>query len=192
MVSYRLIISGDPNVYYSPTGIDVIAPQAAGGASTDHDFWRVFGLDQSGEPVEQTQEIFEVWSTSQEVSLTVISGLVKSDRNQVGLSGARVAVSSSAHAQRSDFITETVFNGEYSVIALTTDLNGDPIPSPIEITSTKSGFQATTVTLQESEKINGTITRDLVMQAGSDGGDNGRATDPSLTIPSILLLLTDD
>jgi hypothetical protein len=56
--------------------------------------------------------------------------------------------------------------------------------------------------LQESEKINGTIKRDLVMKADSDGGGgsdgggagggNGRATDPSLTIPSILLLLLDD
>ena len=153
VVSYRLIISGDPNVYFSPTGIDVIAPQAIGRTSPDHDFWRVFGLDQFGNPVEQTQEIFEVWSTSQENRFTVISGLVKSDRNQVGLAGARVAVSSFHTAIDSSMVT--VFNGEYIVIALSGDKSGS-IPGPIEITSTKDGFHPTTAIVKVGQD-----TRDL-------------------------------
>jgi hypothetical protein len=193
VVSYRLIISGDPNGYYSSTGIDVIAPQAAGSANSDHDFWRVFGIDQFGDPVEQTREVFEVWSTSQQVNFTVISGLVKSDLNLLGLAGARVTVSS-AHARGSDYLTEAVFNGEYIVIALIKEY-GDPIPGPIEITSTMVGFYPTTVTLQESEQINnGTITRDLVMESidGLDGDLDGKSEPSSskvIAIPAILPLL---
>ena len=80
--------------------------------------------------------------------------------------GARGAVLGE-HAENDIVVTE--FNGEYIVIALTTDEFGVPIPFPIKISSTNEGFQPTTVILQASEKINGAITRDLTMMSDGDG-----------------------
>ena len=154
-------------------------------------YWRVIGLDQAGDPVEQSQEDFSFVFIPDQREFTVINGLVKSDLNQLGLVGARVAVSSARHTGTTNNIVETEFNGEYIAIAVTTDIDRVPIPFPIEITSTKEGFQTTTVILQESEKINGVITRDLTMMSDGDG-----ETDPSSlsagALPAILSLLLGD
>jgi hypothetical protein len=107
----------------------------------------------------------------------VITGLVKSDLNQAALVGARVAVSSALHAVTKNIanrIVETEFNGVYIVIALTTDENKVPIDFPIEITYSKEGFQTFVADdLKETEKVNGVITRDLVMESTADSDGDG-------------------
>ena len=179
-------------------GDSIVAPQVAVNLRDDlADFrdvplyWRVIGLDQAGDPVEQGQEVFSFLFIADQRGFTVITGLVKSDLNQLGLVGAQIAVSSARHVGTTNNIVETVFNGEYIAVAVTTDNDRVPIPFPIEITSTKEGFQTTTVILQESEKINGVITRDLTMKSDGDG-----ETDPSLlnagALPAILSLLLGD
>ena len=183
--SYRLNIAEDPNLDsidldLPKPGDSIIAPQVAvplkdvlAPSEGFLLFWRVIGLDQAGDPVEQSQQVFSFRFFTDQRGFTVITGLVKSDLNQLGLVGARVAVSSSVHAGTTNSIVETVFNGQYIAIAVSTDDNQVPIPFPIEITSTKDGFRPTTVQLQESEKVNGAITRDLVMISDLDGDGDG-------------------
>ena len=107
-----------------------------------------------------------IWLPTLEVDaqteFTVITGLVRSELNQLPLAGVRVTVLGK-HAPPGNSTAETALNGEYIVIARTTDSSGDPIPFPIEITFTKEGFQPTKEMLQESEKVNGVITRDVLM-----------------------------
>ena len=178
--SYRLIISSQPNI--DPILLDlpnagdrILAPQVAvplkdilAPFQDVFLFWRVIGLNQAGEFVEQSQEIFSFKFVVDQGGFTVISGLVQDDLNQLGMVGVRVTVLG-PHALPGNGIAETEFNGEYIVLALATDSSGNPIPFPIEMTFTKDGFQPTTVFLQESERINDAITRDLVMLADFDG-----------------------
>ena len=98
-----------------------------------------------------------IWLPTPEVDaqteFTVITGRVISDFDQAALVRVRVTVLGK-HAPVNN-IAETEFNGEYIVLALTTDSSGNPIPFPIEIRFTKEGFKPTTVILQESERQNG-------------------------------------
>jgi hypothetical protein len=185
--SYRLIIADDPDLTNEKNiqlnlpkpGDSVIkAPQVAVRLGVDLSnfegvplFWRVIGIDQAGNPVEQSHQVFSFSFSTDERGFAVITGLVKSDLNQLGLVGARVAVLGK-HAQTANDSVVTEFNGEYIVIALTTDIDDNfeavPIDFPIKITSTKEGFQ-TTVVEQGDERVNGVITRDLVMIADFDG-----------------------
>lgn len=55
--------------------------------------WRVIGQDESGDPVGQSLEVFSFSFSIDGRGFTVISGLAKSDLNQLGPVGARVAVS---------------------------------------------------------------------------------------------------
>jgi hypothetical protein len=178
--SYRLIISDDPNldsiVFELPEpGGSIIAPQAAVQLNSDLAvfeglalFWRVLGLNQSGSPVEQSQEIFSFSFFTDQRGFTVISGLVQSDLNQLGLAGARVAVQG-ANAQTANSIVQTEFNGEYIVIALTGGITDDFEPDdsigfPISIGFTKEGFKSRVLDdIVASERINGVITRNLTM-----------------------------
>jgi hypothetical protein len=151
----------------------IIAPQVAPLRGTGFDaqttyYWRVVALDEFGDEVERSREVFSFWfgNISFNKKFTVISGLVKSDFNQLGLAGARVALGSNAKSANS--IATTEFNGEYIVIALT-DSSNFLISCQIEITFTKDGYKPTTVCLQE----NGAIKRDLVMESIGDVDGDG-------------------
>ena len=119
--------------------------------------------------VETSQDTFAFfWDIPDAIQFTVISGLVKSDFNQLGLAGAQVAVISAQHAASADSIAATAFNGEYIVIAVTND-DGRPA-TPIEITFTKKGFKPTDIIWPIFEfPPPSTITRNLTMLQDSDG-----------------------
>jgi hypothetical protein len=155
----------------------IIAPQVAPFRKTGFDanttyYWRVVALDEFGGEVEKSREVFSFWFSfiSFNKKFTVITGLVKSDFNQLGLAGARVALGSDAKSANS--IAATEFNGEYIVIAFT-DRGGFLISCQIEITFTKDGFKPTTVCLQPSGGQNGAITHDLVMESIGDVDGDG-------------------
>jgi len=193
--SYRVIFSENPD-FTDPLFQDGITPELPGPGdkkivapqafldlrngpfvSFEPYFWRVVALDESGRVVEQSQETYAFFYEQDGSGFTVITGLVKSDFNQAALVGARVAVSSPEHTVTTDAtnsIAETIFNGVYIVIALTTDSIGDPIDFPIEVTYTKEGFQTIVADdLQKTEKVNGVITRDLVMESTADFDGDG-------------------
>ena len=171
----------NPVIYPRPGDKRIIAPQVAvqlldlENSLDQIDFttgkgnlcWYVIGQDVSGNLVDRSQQIF---CFSYFVTIgnewTVITGLVKSDLNQLGLAGARVAILGE-HSQTATSIVATEFNGEYIVIALTIDGHGDTIEFPIKITFTKEGFKPTVVK-QADERVSGLITRDLVMIADFD------------------------
>jgi hypothetical protein len=178
----------------------IIAPQVAVWLSGNCQiyFWRVFGLDQSGDIIEQSQQVFSFLFRilEDEKGYTVISGLVKSDLNQAALVGARVAVTSGRHNETSNWVAVTLLNGEYIVIAFTRGRNGeyicsfgdpnccnleddpacdleDPIPSPIRISFTKEGFKPTTVSLPLPDFRAEITPEDLVLESTADSDGDG-------------------
>ena len=152
-------------------------------------YWQVIAkghvIVQSGSegPDEESQEIFSFFFKRDNREYTQIRGLVTSDLHQLGLVGARVAVSSERHAVTTNSIAETVFNGEYIVIAVTRDYNGLEIGFPIEIRSTKEGYHPVEKEIFEEERNGGIITWNLTMQRDFDRSRAG---------PWIPLLLLGD
>jgi hypothetical protein len=155
-------------------------------------YWQVIAqgnvIVQSGSegPDEESQEIFSFFFRPDNREYTQIRGLVTSDLHQLGLVGARVAVSSARHAGTTNSIAETEFNGEYIVIAVTQDSHGHEIEFPIEITSTKEGYHPEERELLSSDisDINDlVITCDLLMKRDFDRSGAG---------PWIPLLLLGD
>jgi len=147
---------------------EIIAPQVTplrrtGFSPQTTYYWRVVALDEFGGEVEKSREVFSFWFPfiPFDKKFTVITGLVKSDFNQLGLAGARVALGSNAKSANS--IAATEFNGEYIVIAFTEEFG-----SQIEIKFTKDGFKPTTVSLQ-----NGAFKHDLVMESIGDVDGDG-------------------
>jgi hypothetical protein len=202
--SYRLEIADDEEMQNivlqlpKPGDSPIIAPQVAvdlrSDLSDERDefegdnlYWRVIGLDLFGDPLEPGQQIFLFSFITDDRGFTTIKGLVISDRNQLSLAGARVAVLGS-HAQTDEIIAFTDINGEYLVIALTTVNGNEKIPFPIVITSTKEGFKPTKVNLPKTEKK--TIIRDLEMEIKGDSGDS--EGDNLGALPSIQSLLLSD
>ena len=204
--SYRLKIAMDQNMEnvvldLPKAGNSIIAPQIAviSGLVSHPDYptyyyWRVIALDELGNPVEQSQEIlsFDLGGTAGAKKYTIISGMIKSDLNQLGLAGARVAVSGEGSGGP-DYIAESVFNGEYIIIAETSFIpDGSNVPNfPIKITSTKVGYQPTTIILQESERHEPdssifTITCDIMMIFDTD------PRRPDRVLQAILTLLLGD
>ena len=152
----------------------IIAPQVAplrqnGLNPNTTYYWRVVALDEFGGEVEKSREVFSFWYNfiSFNKKFTVFAGLVKSDFNQLGLAGARVALGSNAKSANS--IASTEFNGEYIVVALT-DSSNILVSCEIEITFSKDGFKPTTVCLQQS---GGQIVQDLVMESIGDFDGDG-------------------
>ena len=204
--SYRLRIATDPymeNEILSlpePGGERIVAPQVAVRLRDLKDkngkdlagrilYWQVIAkghvIVQSGSegPDEESQEIFSFFFKRDNREYTQIRGLVTSDLHQLGLVGARVAVSSERHAVTTNSIAETVFNGEYIVIAVTRDYNGLEIGFPIEIRSTKEGYHPVEKEIFEEERNGGIITWNLTMQRDFDRSRAG---------PWIPLLLLGD
>ena len=141
-------------------------------------YWRVDALDKDGDVIEPGQEPFAFFYEEDGSGFTVITGLVKSDFNQAALVGARVAVSSPGHTVTTDAtnsIAETVFNGVYIVIALTTDSNGDQIDLPLQITATKEGFGPKVVNQNElpPKDADGVITVPELEMRADDGDSDG-------------------
>ena len=149
---------------------EIIAPQVTplrrtGFSPQTTYYWRVVALDEFGGEVEKSREVFSFWFPfiPFDKKFTVITGLVKSDFNQLGLAGARVALGSNAKSANS--IAATEFNGEYIVIAFT-----EGFGSQIEITFTKDGFKPTTVSWPPTR---GQITQDLEMESIGDVDGDG-------------------
>jgi len=196
--SYRLRIATDPymeNEILSlpePGGERIVAPQVAVRLRDLKDkngkdlagqilYWQVIAkghvIVQSGSegPDEESQEIFSFFFKRDNREYTQIRGLVTSDLHQLGLVGARVAVSSERHAVTTNSIAETVFNGVYIVIALTTDSNGDQIDLPLQITATKEGFGPKVVNQNElpPKDADGVITVPELEMRADDGDSDG-------------------
>jgi hypothetical protein len=135
-------------------------------------FWRVFGLSFGGISVDESQQVFSFEYEGDNRGFTVIRGLVRSDLNQAGLVGARVAVSSLKHyLNGSSSIAFTVDDEQYFVIAVTIDNNGDRIPLPIKISYTKEGFKPTSkdVFFREDD----IEIEDVVMESTADSDGDG-------------------
>jgi hypothetical protein len=205
--SYRVVfgesrdfdtITENFRVLPGPNDEKIIAPQVALNLANEFDdfktyYWRVFALDESGIEVEVSTETFAFYYVQDASGFTVITGLVKSDLNQLGLVGAQVAVSSASHAGTENSVVKTEFNGVYIVIALTTDSSGAPINSLLEITVTKKGYQPI---VEDGENLpekdgDGVITvPDLVMESITNETDP--STSNNSAIPAILPFLIED
>ena len=191
--SYRVIFSDNPrfedplfegdDIPELPESNDekIIAPQVAldlaprpFSRDTAY-YWRVVALNEFGEEVERSLETFSFFFLIDGRGFTVFAGLVKSDFNQLGLAGARVVVSSAQHVDTDNSDVETVFNGEYIVIALTTS-KGNLIDFQLQITATKEGFRPIVIDEDDlpEKDIDDVITvDDLVMESIGDFDGDG-------------------
>ncbi len=168
VVSYRVRVAFDPEFQFQVSSFETPSTQFLATLSAeDFDyFWRVEALDISGRVIALSPETFSfsVTAISAPLGFTALTGLVKSNLNQAGITGATVSISSPRHVTGQGTIV-TQFNGEYIVIAQTTvssfNNQAEPVPFPIQLTVTGPDIAPTVLELQESEVVGATIRRDI-------------------------------
>lgn len=133
-------------------------------------FTRILALDAAERIVAQSPgvSVFLSDNPSDDSGFTVLTGLVRSNANQAGIVGANVSISSDQHRTLTatntpvaDGSAATIFNGEFFVVAITTDDTGLVIPGDIVVTVTGNDIQPQTAQFSLDDKQDGQIVKNI-------------------------------